>query len=51
MIISIREDYLKSYNCVQIICIRLEYLISYNCMQKTLKKQQQKNVNVLLGIK
>ena len=32
-IISIRLEYLKSYNCVQIISIRLEYLKSCNCVQ------------------
>ena len=33
-IISIRKEYLKPYNCVQIIWIRLEYLISYYNVQK-----------------
>ena len=33
--VSIRLEYLKLYNCVQIICIREEYLISYNCVQKS----------------
>ena len=42
IIISIRQEYLKPYNCVQIICIRWKYLISYNYIQKTFKKQLHK---------
>ena len=45
LMICIRWEYLKPYNCVQIICIKEEYLISY-CVQKTLKKQLQKNANM-----
>ena len=33
IIICIRYEYLKVYNCVQIIYIKLEYLVSYNCVQ------------------
>ena len=28
------QEYLKPYNCVQIISIRLEYLKSYNCFNE-----------------
>ena len=31
--VSIRSEYLMSYNCVQIICIREEHLIPYNRVQ------------------
>ena len=27
-------EYIKPYNCVQIICIQFEYLISYYCLQE-----------------
>ena len=37
-IIRIGQEYLKLYNCVQIICIRKEYLLSYNVVEKNLKQ-------------
>ena len=47
MIISIREEYLKPYYCVEIISIRYGYLISYNCAKKPLLKNiNTKNVYI-----
>ena len=34
IMISIRYEHLKPYNCVKIIWIRLEHSISYKCVQK-----------------
>ena len=42
MVVSIRLEYLKSYNCARIICIRLEYLVSYDPVQKTPQKYKYK---------
>ena len=40
-VISIRHEYLKPYDYMQIICIRYEYLISYNSGQKKKEKREK----------
>ena len=43
-------EYIKPYNCVQIICIQLEYLISYYCLQENDYKKKLEKCNRTLKI-
>ena len=43
-IVCIRKEYLKPFNCVQMICIWMEYLISYNYVKRKTLKKRHKKM-------